>query len=214
MAGRSEPTVEQATSAVAEVMRLTAAVTNRRRPVDAPTGEELLACLDQLRWLQRELSAAEPRLIAAARNLGVSWQALAPVLGVASRQAAERRYLRLVPAADEADPGTRDGRVQAVRDRRAGDRAVGQWANDHSADLRGLAGQITALTGLDVAATTEIRRLHRALGDADATALPALLANTHSHLKEHPHLAEQVARLGQKVEDVRRMTQRRRDRGR
>jgi hypothetical protein len=213
MAG-STGTAEQAASAAAEVMRLAAAVSNRRRPVDAPTPEELLAGLVQLRWLLQQLSAAEPRLIAAARKLGVSWQALAPVLGVASRQAAERRYLRLVPAADDTEPGTRDGRVQAVRDRRAGDRAVGQWANDHSADLRGLAGQITALTGLDPAATSEIRRLHRALGDMDAKALPALLANTHSHLKEHPHLAAQVARLGEKVEDVRRTTQRRRDRGR
>jgi len=213
MADSTETKVEQAASAAAEVMRL-AAATNRRRPVDAPTAEELLAGLVQLRWLQQELSAAEPRLIAAARTLGVSWQALAPVLGVASRQAAERRYLRLVPAADDTEPGTRDGRVQALRDRRAGDRAVGQWANDHSADLRGLAGQITALTGLDAAATSEIRRLHRALGDTDATALPALLANTHSHLKEHPRLAEQVAQLGQKVEDVRRTTQRRRNRKR
>jgi hypothetical protein len=40
----------------------------------------------------------------------VSWQALAPALGVASRQAAERRYLRLIPAITDQPGSTRDGR--------------------------------------------------------------------------------------------------------
>ncbi|WP_130445308.1 hypothetical protein [Kribbella rubisoli] len=43
------------------------------------------------------LAAWEPLLIGAAREQGVSWAELAPALGVASRQAAERRHLRLNP---------------------------------------------------------------------------------------------------------------------
>ena len=214
MAGKPRVAADQAASAAADVVRTASAVTSRRRQADAVTADDVLAALTQLRWLEKTLSAAEPKLIAAARSRGVSWQALAPALGVTSRQAAERRYLRLAPPADATESGTRDGRVQAVRDRRAGDRAVEQWANDHSADLRGLAGQITALTDLDASATAEISRLHRALGDADATALPALLVNTHSYLGDHPQLAEQVTQVGQHVDNVRRTTQRVRERRR
>ncbi len=124
------------------------------------------------------------------------------MVGGAVRAALARRRASDAPITDEdlavlaslrgvqkQHPG---GRVQAERDRRAGDRAVGQRANDHTADLRGLAGQITALTDPDSAATGALVRLHRAFGDADATALPA---HTHPHLVEHPHLADQVARV-------------------
>ena len=102
-----------------------------------------------LRWAQSELAGLEPILIAAARAAGLSWQALAPALGVASRQAAERRYLRSTAVATDQPGDTRDARVQAERDRRAGHRAVVQWANHNTADLRRLPGQITALTDLD-----------------------------------------------------------------
>jgi hypothetical protein len=152
---------------------------------------ELLDALVLLRWAQTELAAIEPTLIAAARAAGVSWQAIAPALGVASRQAAERRYLRGASATDQPGP-TRDARVQAERDRRAAHRAVAQWANDNTADLRRLAGQITALTDLDAAATGAISRLHDALGGSDASALPALLAAAHHHLPRHPDLAAQI----------------------
>src|SRR5688572_13221790 len=56
---------------------------------------EVLAALVALRALRASLDDWEPELIAAARSTGASWAELAPVLGVASRQAAERRYLRL-----------------------------------------------------------------------------------------------------------------------
>jgi hypothetical protein len=111
---------------------------------------------------------------------------------VASRQAAERRYLR-GSSAPTGDPGaTRDARVQAERDRRAGHRAVARWANDNAADLRRLAGQITALTDLGAAASGDLDRLHEALGDVDASALPTLLAAAHPHLPGHPDLANQI----------------------
>jgi hypothetical protein len=158
----------------------------------AVTPAALLDALVLLRWAQSELAALEPTLIAAARAAGISWQALAPALGVASRQAAERRYLRSAAAATDQPSDTRDARVQAERDRRAAHRAAAQWANDNTADLRRLAGQITALTDLDEAATTALARLHQALGDPDASALPALLAAMHHHLPEHPDLAGQI----------------------
>jgi hypothetical protein len=176
------------------------------------TTEQVLRALVLLRWAQDELEATEHRLIAAARAAGVSWQALAPALGVASRQAAERRYLRLTPAADGAEGSTQDGRVRAERDRRAGHRAVARWANDNTAELRRLAGQITSLTDLDDAAAGDVGRLHDALADTDASALPALLAGTHRHLAEHPELADRVDSVITHADRLRRRTQQRRDR--
>jgi hypothetical protein len=165
------------------------AITTDSAPVSAV---ELLDALVLLRWAQTELAGLEPTLIAAARATGLSWQALAPALGVASRQAAERRYLRSASAATDQPGATRDARVQAERDRRATHRAVARWANDNTADLRRLAGQITALTDLDEAATAALARLHQALGDPDASALPALLAAIHHHLPDHPDLTGQI----------------------
>src|SRR5690349_10238768 len=129
----------------------------------APAAEQALAALLALRQLRDRLDAWEPDLIAAARAAGVSWADLAPVLGVASRQAAERRYLRTRrPGRDQAEL-TRDERVQAERDRRAGDRAVDAWAREPGADLRQLAGQVSALTGLAAAARDSVDRVHAAL---------------------------------------------------
>lgn len=180
-------------------------------PADTAGADELLDALAALRRVRAELATLEPVLIAAARAAGVSWQALAPALGVSSRQAAERRYLRAAAATPgERTGGTRDGRVRAERDRRAGHRAVAQWANDNTADLRRLAGQITALTDLDAAATGALGRLHEALADPDASALPGLLAATHPHLDDHPDLAAQVGGVVAHTDEVRQQTQSRR----
>jgi hypothetical protein len=170
----------------------------------------LLDALVLLRWAQSELTAMEPVLIGAARAAGASWQDLAPALGVASRQAAERRYLRLRPATADQQGSTRDERVQAERDRRAGHRAVTQWANTNTADLRQLAGQVTALDDLDPSATAEVERLRDALGDKDATRLPALLADTHRHLSRHPQLADQIDAVTDATDRVRLQTERHR----
>jgi hypothetical protein len=175
------------------------------------SSSDLLDALVLLRWMQDELTVIEPALIAAARLAGVSWQTLAPALGVASRQAAERRYLRLVPAAPDAAGGTRDSRVRAERDRRAGHRAVAQWANDNTADLRRLAGQITALTDLDADAAAPINQLHQALADPDASALPVLLAATQRYLHDHRELADQVDSVTARTDQVRRHTKQQRD---
>lgn len=113
--------------------------------------QEALSALLLLREARDQLAEWEPGLIEAAREAGASWADLAHPLGVSSRQAAERRYLRIRPG----NPGsTGEQRVQATRDRRAADRTVTDWARANAADLRRLAGQITALTDLPAAART------------------------------------------------------------
>jgi hypothetical protein len=130
---------------------------------------------------------------------------------VASRQAAERRYLRLVPATAEQAGSTRDQRVRQVRDGRAGTRAVNGWANDNTADLRRLAAQITVLDDLNPASAEDISRLNDALGDPDATALPALLAAARRHLHGHPALIQRIDTVAAHTARVRQQTQQHRD---
>ena len=176
-------------------------------PVSAP---DLLDALRTLRWMQTELTAIEPQLISAARRGGTSWQELAAALGVGSRQAAERRYLRLRPVGGGQPAATREGRVLAERDRRAGSRAVNRWVNDNTADLRRLAGQVTALSDLHPGAAADIDRLHHALADPDATALPALLDSARAHLHAHPKLTAQIDAVTRHTDQVRHETARRR----
>jgi hypothetical protein len=175
------------------------------------TVDEVLAALVSLRALRTQLDRWEPQLIASARDAGLRWAEIAPALGVASRQAAERRFLRMHrPAADDAQ-ATRDQRVQAVRDRRAGDRAVDVWARGSGADLRQLAGQITALTDLAPEARPSLDRLHDALGDSDAAVLVPALAATQEHLPAaHSALANRVAAVAHDADEVRRASARQR----
>jgi hypothetical protein len=197
-----EPGIEPAVAAVLDVARDHTA-----------DSSALLDALTVLRWAQGELAALEPALVRAARAAGVSWQELAPALGVASRQAAERRYLRAAPPGADTPRGTRDDRVRAERDRRAGQRAVDRWANDNTANLRRLAGQVTALTDLGDGAAADVAKLDEALADADASALPDLLANTRRHLSAHPDLAGHIDSVHDNADRVRRHTQRQRDGG-
>lgn len=165
--------------------------------------EQLLQALTALRALREHLSAWEPELIAAARADGTSWVALAPALGVASRQAAERRFLRLQPSPTAET--TKEARVDAERDRRAGDRAVAEWARHNSAILRQLASQVSTLTNLAPAAQATADRLTTALGDNDAASLLPPLAAAHPHLtQDHPGLANQLAEITGHTDRLRR----------
>ncbi|MFF9011265.1 hypothetical protein ACF087_36550 [Streptomyces goshikiensis] len=56
-----------------------------------------MAALLMLREVREELAGWESALIETARGEGASWAGLAGPLGVGSRQAAERRHLRLRP---------------------------------------------------------------------------------------------------------------------
>lgn len=158
----------------------------------------ILAALTVLRNLRTELTNWEPDLIAAARRVGVSWAELAPALGVTSRQAAERRYLRLRDAT--TSNVTADERVQATRDQRAGDRAVKNWARENSAVLRRLAGQVSAIPGLP-----KVGRIRRALGEDDAAALLPPLAAVRPHLERtHPELAGEITAVTEHTDRLRR----------
>ncbi|MGY6650704.1 HSP18 transcriptional regulator [Amycolatopsis sp. TRM77291] len=176
-------------------------VAEARSGVSEP--ERLLAALTALKAVREQLAAWEPELIAAARAGGTSWTALAPALGVASRQAAERRFLRLRPS--DGGESTGEARVDAERDRRAGDRAVAEWARRNSAILRQLAGQAGALDGLNAKARESAERLNAVLGEDDVTGLLAPLADLRAHLpREHTGFAERLGEIGMHTEQVRR----------
>ncbi|BDM71337.1 hypothetical protein HEK616_48240 [Streptomyces nigrescens] len=166
------------------------------------SSEHALATLLLLREVRDQLAEWEPGLIEAAREAGASWADLAHPLGVSSRQAAERRYLRVRPGS----PGsTGEQRVQATRDRRAADRTVTTWARANAADLRQLAGQITALTDLPAAARTPLAELAHALADNDASALIGPLTVTHAYLaSDHPDLAARVDDVARHTDRLRR----------
>lgn len=172
------------------------------RSGDVPS-DEVLAALAALRSVRDQLGAWEPELIAAARAGGTSWAALAPALGVASRQAAERRFLRLRPSVTGETTG--EARVDAERDRRAGDRAVAEWARRNSAVLRQLAGQVSALDGLDAAGQASAARLGAALGDDDVTTLLPPLAAVRAHLTDdHAGLADRLGAISDHTDQLRR----------
>jgi hypothetical protein len=192
------------------VRRTTAADRNSAGAEAGDAAAEALTALEALHRLREQLLAWEPALIEAARDGGASWARLAPVLGVTSRQAAERRYLRLRPGKDAGL--TREQRVQATRDERAGDRAVAEWARANASELRQIAGQVSALSGLTTSALRDAKTLATSLTEDDPASLIEPLADMHSHLvDDHAHLAAQVDALGRKVSRVRRETQRRRD---
>ncbi|MER7828487.1 HSP18 transcriptional regulator [Streptomyces sp. NPDC096097] len=163
-----------------------------------------LAALLMLREVREQLAGWESGLIETARGQGASWADLAGPLGVASRQAAERRYLRLRPGAAGS---TGEERVQATRDTRAADRTVTAWARAHAADLRRLAGQVTALTELPATAADAVDELNLALADNDPARLVRPLTATRAHLRpEDAGLAERIDTLTRHTEQLRQDT--------
>ncbi|MFD4118625.1 type III effector protein [Streptomyces niveus] len=203
----STPTPATFLAASAALNSIDEAVQTAQAP-GAPLGgnagassEQALAALLLLREVRERLATWEPGLIEAAREAGASWADLAGPLGVASRQAAERRYLRVRPGS----PGTTgEQRVQATRDRRAGDRSVTHWARDNSSDLRQLAGQITALTGLPPDARSRQALIATALADNDPAALVAPLTAARPHLEgSHPDLADRVGAITRHTDRLR-----------
>ncbi|MGW2741435.1 type III effector protein [Streptomyces sp. NPDC001450] len=155
--------------------------------------EQALASLLLLRQVREQLAGWETGLIETARDAGASWADLAHPLGVASRQAAERRYLRGRPGPSGT---TGEQRVQATRQARAAERTTATWARRNAADLRRIAGQITALTDLPPAARLPLGRLHAALAHDDPAELIHPLNAARPHLATtHPDLAAQLDTL-------------------
>ncbi|MBW8797478.1 MAG: type III effector protein [Streptomyces sp.] len=144
-----------------------------------PGPEQALDSLMLLRQVREQLADWETGLIETARDAGASWADLAGPLGVASRQAAERRYLRGRPGAVGT---TGEQRVTATRQARAAERATATWARRHAADLRRIAGQITALAHLAPEARPAQAALHAALGAADAAELIGPLTGMRPYL--------------------------------
>ncbi|MEU5036218.1 type III effector protein [Streptomyces rubiginosohelvolus] len=162
-------------------------------PGTGPTPEQALASLTLLRQVREQLAEWETGLIENARDVGASWADLAHPLGVASRQAAERRYLRGRPGPEGT---TGEQRVTATRQARAATRTTAAWARNNAADLRRLAGQITALTDLPAAARRPVSELHSALAHDDPADIIAPLTATRPHLAAaHPDLAAQLDTL-------------------
>ncbi|MFF5789093.1 type III effector protein [Streptomyces sp. NPDC012693] len=193
-----------ALTAIDEAMRAARSATSPDSPGQGSSREALDGLL-LLRELREQLAAWEPGLIEAARDAGASWAELAEPLGVTSRQAAERRYLRVRPGGAGT---TGEQRVQATRDRRAADRSVTAWARGNAAELRQLAGQITALDGLPAAAR---KALSEALASSDPALLVEPLTRTLAHLAPaHPELAERVDTLTDRTAHLRHESDRRR----
>jgi hypothetical protein len=189
----ADPTTFFAAAAALEAIQ--GALRNARESGSAPppspvVPEQALASLLLLRQVREELAAWETGLIETARQAGASWADLSAPLGVASRQAAERRYLRLRPG-DEGSTG--EERVQATRDRRAADRTVTAWARENSAELRTLAAQVAALTDLPAAARGAVGKLRKALADDDTSRLIAPLAGARPYLPvRHQALIDRI----------------------
>ncbi|GAA2069652.1 hypothetical protein GCM10009801_19650 [Streptomyces albiaxialis] len=195
----SFPAAQAALETIEEAVHTAQAAQPIRRSGPRTSAEQALAALLLLRQMRDQLAGWETGLIEAAREAGASWADLAHPLGVANRQSAERRYLRLRPGAPDS---TGEERIQAVRDRRAADRSVTAWARDHAADLRQLAGEITALADLPDAAR---RPLVQALGADDVARLLAPMADTRAHLADRrPDLAGRLDDLTRHTDRLRR----------
>ena len=168
-----------------------------------PATEDVLSALVAMRTLRDEMASWEPDLVAAARQQGVTWEALAPALGVASRQAAERRFLRVQHSS--ATDETAEDRVRATRARRAGDRAVVGWARENASALRELAGQVGAAGDLPLAGRRQAARVRTALADDDASTLLDPLTKARTHLEAgHADLAERIRLVTERMGIVRR----------
>ena len=170
---------------------------NRRRPQRARTAgaEQALAALLLLREVREQLAGWETGLIETARARGRQ-------LGRPRRHPSASPAARPPNAATCAaaarhppePPANSASRPPATR--RAADRTVTDWARDNAADLRRLAGQITALTDLPTAARHPLDQLHAALAHNDAADLIHPLNATRPHLTTtHPDLAARLDTL-------------------
>ncbi|MFE9423206.1 hypothetical protein ACFYNO_09595 [Kitasatospora sp. NPDC006697] len=204
-----------AAAALAEVADALGTAETAVRPADEPQPhpQDALAAVLLLRELRGRLAGWEATLVETARATGATWADLARPMGVASRQAAENRYLRLRPAGTgaEREKSTGAERVKAVRDRRAADRTVDVWARANAADLRVLAAQAIALTGLPPRGRAAQAALTTALGDADPAALLPPLDEIRPHLAAgHPDLTGRLDALANHTDQLRQDSDQRR----
>jgi hypothetical protein len=112
---------------------------------------ELLAALSGVAEIRRELDEIERDLLKDARDAGASWAAIATALSLASRQAAEQRWLRL-QGVRSRDPG----RVRSQRAQRNEDEGPGleELAKASDAARRELRARATGSAKEKLAAAT------------------------------------------------------------
>ncbi|WP_030394353.1 hypothetical protein [Kitasatospora purpeofusca] len=205
-------------TAAAALAAIDDAVRTAQNPVSRPPAasdtregpDQALAALVLLRELRGRLAGWEAGLVETAREAGATWADLAHPMGVASRQAAENRYLRLKPAAAASPSGTGAERVKAVRDRRAADRSVTVWARENAAELRVLAARITT-AALAPGARPAQAALTTALAATDPADLIEPLTAVRPHLGTgHDDLAARLDTLTHHTTQLRDDSDRRR----
>ncbi|MCY0947288.1 hypothetical protein [Streptomyces antarcticus] len=156
-----------------------------QEPPEVPA-EDVLAALSQTDEARQRLDSRELRLITAARARGASWQAVADALGLATRQAAEGRALRLERGA-QTDRG-RD--VASQRLDKARGRAAEAWCVENADRVREVAEQIydtAGAWGLGSLEHAGVRGTLHGIGeflatDADPVRLVGLLSSARYHL--------------------------------
>ncbi|MGW0885409.1 hypothetical protein [Streptomyces sp. NPDC002671] len=114
------------------------------------TETEILAALLGIRMLREKLDYDELKLATLARTKRITWARIAQWQELSGRQAAERRHLQLGRSHTRPDgtaPSTQNERVEYARGVRRR-RAERQWALDHSARIRRVAGQLAAVNDL------------------------------------------------------------------
>lgn len=160
--------------------------------------DEVLAALAHVAEARENLDKRELRLITEARDLGVSWQRLADALGLATRQSAETRALRLDRAVH-----TSSGRdVASQRLAKARDRAADAWCVQHEGRVRDLSERLFDTAGawdMEAIGGTARVDLH-ALGELLASGgSPVALAQRLESLRLHlapPHRDERPKPAG------------------
>jgi hypothetical protein len=113
------------------------------RPSPEVPAEDVLAALTQIEGARADLDALERDLIRAARQRRASWQRIADALGLATRQSAETRALRLERATARA--GGRD--VAAQRLEQARQRSADAWCEAHRDRFREVGESLVDASG-------------------------------------------------------------------
>jgi len=123
---------------------------------------DALAAILVIRQLREDLAKGEAFLIEAARELGATWERVAPALEVGTRQAAERRYTSLkMPFYGE--PKTTRARIEANRNETARTKARRRFVLANAEEIVDVAEQVLALPGLQEA-VDRIARAEKAAG--------------------------------------------------
>lgn len=158
----------------------------RQDPGEVPA-EDILAALAHMDQAREHLDTMELRLIKEARGRGVSWQRLAEAQGLATRQSAETRALRL-----ERGAQLRGRDVASQRLEKARDRAADAWCHEHEHRVREVSERLfDTSSGWDLESIGGTARVDlHAIGellasDGSPVALVQRLESVRYHLAPH-----------------------------